>query len=245
MRIFRERQERRKVRENIVIATIKSWNVENTRKLEKILKNKYKVFLITKREDLILEKMKILQPQYIFFPHWSWIIPKEIYENFECVVFHMTDLPFGRGGSPLQNLIQRKIYYTKISAIQVDEGIDAGKVYLKKDLYIGMGSAEEIFIKVSEIIFFEMIPWILENRPTPCEQRGEVVIFKRRKAEDSDIMKFDLQTLDDFYDFTRMLDAEGYPKAFIKLNGLKILFSEIHRKTNKLVGRFEVIVENE
>ena len=46
----------------------------------------------------------------IFIPHWSFIIPKEIYQNFECILFHMTDLPFGRGGSPLQNLIKFWIF---------------------------------------------------------------------------------------------------------------------------------------
>ncbi len=28
--------------------------------------------------------------------------------KFECVCFHMTDVPYGRGGSPLQNLIIRE-----------------------------------------------------------------------------------------------------------------------------------------
>ena len=32
---------------------------------------------------------------------------QEIHENYKCIIFHMTDLPFGRGGSPLQNLISR------------------------------------------------------------------------------------------------------------------------------------------
>ena len=48
--------------------------------------------------DKLLESYN---PRYIFFPHWSWIVPKEIFEKYECVCFHMTDLPFGRGGSPL------------------------------------------------------------------------------------------------------------------------------------------------
>jgi methionyl-tRNA formyltransferase len=42
------------------------------------------------------------------------------------------------------------------------------------------------------------------------------------------------------YDFIRMLDAEGYPKAFIKLNDVKIEFSEVHLKNRKLIGRFEI-----
>ena len=226
---------------NIVIATIKSWNIENAKKLKEKLKGKFNVVLITNKENLTFKNLQKINPKYIFFPHWSWKIPKEIYENFECVVFHMTDLPFGRGGSPLQNLIQRKIYNTKISAIKVEEGLDAGKIYLKRDLYIGLGSAEEIFILASNIIFFDMIPFILENNPVPQNQEGKVVIFKRRRPEESNIQTANLKGLEDFYDFIRMLDAEGYPKAFIKVNKFKIFFSEVHRKFNKLVGRFEIV----
>ena len=37
-----------------------------------------------------------------------------------------------------------------------------------------------------------------------------------------------------------MLDAEGYPKAYLKVDGFKIEFSEVHFKNGKLVGRFEI-----
>ncbi len=43
------------------------------------------------------------------------------------------------------------------------------------------------------------------------------------------------------YDFIRMLDAEGYPKSYLEFENIKIEFSEVHMKSNKLVGKFEVI----
>ena len=102
------------MKKKIIIATIKSWNIKNALKLKKNFINKYEVKIITKKEDLTYEKIIKINPEYIFLPHWSWIIPEEIYNNFECVVFHMTDLPFGRGGSPLQNLILRGIKKQKL-----------------------------------------------------------------------------------------------------------------------------------
>ena len=119
--------------EKIIIATIKSWNIENSKILKDKLKSSYEVHIIDNKEDLNTDIISSVNPKFIFFPHWSWIIPKEIYDNFECVVFHMTDLPFGRGGSPLQNLIINKVYDTKISAIKVDGGLDTGPIYMKKD----------------------------------------------------------------------------------------------------------------
>ena len=44
----------------------------------------------------------------------------------------MTDLPYGRGGSPLQNLILKGKKTTKITAFKMIDKIDAGPIYLKK-----------------------------------------------------------------------------------------------------------------
>jgi methionyl-tRNA formyltransferase len=37
-----------------------------------------------------------------------------------------------------------------------------------------------------------------------------------------------------------MLDAEGYPKAYFKINKFRVEFSEVQKKSDKLIGRFEV-----
>lgn len=227
--------------ENIIIATIKEWNIRNFFKIQELDKNKYKFHLITNKEELTYENVSKINPKYIFFPHWSWIIKEDIYKNFDCIVFHMTDLPYGRGGSPFQNLIMNEVYETKISALKVDGGLDTGDIFFKYDFNIRVGSAEENFITLSSIIFEKMIPYLLENQLVPQKQTGEVVNFKRREANESDILKLKEKNLNKMYDFVRMLDAEGYPKAYIKLDNIKIEFSEVHLKNKKLVGRFEVI----
>ena len=75
--------------------------------LEESLSNKLEMEVLRVRDQESLEFLKLskFSPHYIFFPHWSWLIPEEIYQNFECVIFHMTNLPYGRGGSPLHYLI--------------------------------------------------------------------------------------------------------------------------------------------
>lgn len=227
----------------VVIATIKRWNIDNAFKLKSMLAGKYEIHVIKSKEELKIDIIRSIDPIYIFFPHWSWRIPKDIYENYECIGFHMTDLPFGRGGSPLQNLIERGVYNTKITAFRIEKDIDAGDVYLKRDLFIGLGSAEEIYMVASEIIFFDMIPYILENNPKPEGQKGKATVFRRRTPEQSDLLRSQVSNLQEVYDFIRMLDAEDYPKAFIKIGRLKIEFSEVHKKYNKIVGRFEITEE--
>ena len=176
--------------------------------------------LIDKQENLNLNVLRELNPTYVFLPHWSYIVPKDVYEAYECIIFHMTDLPFGRGGSPLQNLISRGIYETKISALRCSEGIDTGPIYVKRNLSL-YGSAEEIYLRAAKIIK-EMIFFIIENSPLPRGQEGEVVHFKRRHPEESNIDE--LESLEKVCDYIRMLDAEGYPYAFFETKHLRMEF---------------------
>lgn len=228
--------------ENIVIATIKSWNIENAQEFSEQCKD-YTVYTVFDKDSLDI--VHDLKPRFIFFPHWSWKIPRDIYTKYECVAFHMADLPYGRGGSPLQNLIIRKIYKTKISAFRVDAGIDTGPIYLKSPIDISEGSAVSIYRIVSRRIFEHMIPRILGEKMQPVPQTGEVLEFKRRTPEESNMDGYLEWHQNDFYDFIRMLDADDYPKAFVRFNdGLaRIIFSDAHLDGNKVTGRFEIVAE--
>jgi methionyl-tRNA formyltransferase len=228
----------------IVVATIKSWNISLAQQLKMDLASRgIQVHIITDKNELTLDVVRALAPRYIFFPHWSWIIPEEIFSAFECVVFHMTDLPFGRGGSPLQNLIVRGIYETKISAIRVVKDLDAGAIYAKEPLSLARGSADDIFRQFGTIVFDRMIPRILFGVIEPREQQGVPVSFKRRAPHESDMQLQHITSLAQIYDFVRMLDGEGYPKAFLKIQGMGMSFSEAELQNGKVVARVEITLE--
>lgn len=156
--------------------------------------------------------LESLQPRYVFFWHWSWIVPAEIHERYECVCFHMTDLPFGRGGSPLQNLIIRGREETRLTALRMTEELDAGDVYCQDSLPLE-GKAQAIYERATEMCAV-MSARIAEDEPSPNPQVGDVVTFARRLPEQS--MLPSAGSLKNIYDFIRMLDAEGYPHAFIE-----------------------------
>ena len=171
--------------------------------------------------------------RYAFFPHWSYIVPDHVIENIECVCFHMTDLPYGRGGSPLQNLIIRGHKATKISALRMTRELDAGPIYLKRDLDLS-GRAHEIFRRATDIEM-EMMKYIIENEPEPVPQEGEQVIFKRRKPTQSILPETgDLERL---YDFIRMLDAPGYPHAFLDHGDFRFEFTDAQLTREGLEAR--------
>lgn len=207
-----------------------------------ILFKKPEFVYIKDKSELTYENLKKIAPRYVFFPHWSYIIPKEIYENFECVIFHMTDLPFGRGGSPLQNLIEREIYDTKISAIKCVKELDAGDIYLKKDFSIKNGSAHEIYLKAANIVS-EMIDEIVKTAPQPISQIGEIVEFKRRTPEMSNIEE--LRDINKIYDYIRMLDAPNYPKAFLKTDKIKYEFFDAKIEDGKVIAQVEIKVKDD
>lgn len=183
-------------------------------------------------QELTYETLNHFSPRYIFFPHWSWIIPPAIWKNFECIIFHMTDLPYGRGGSPLQNLIIRGHEETKISALRCSDEIDAGPIYLKQALSL-LGSAEEIYIRANKVIR-NMIISILQHNPNPTPQEGLATLFKRRTPEESNLDG--VQTLQEFFDRIRMVDAEGYPSAFLDFGKFRLHFTRASRKTDKIIA---------
>jgi methionyl-tRNA formyltransferase len=162
------------------------------------------------------------KPRYIFFLHWSTRVPDQWLGLHECVCFHMTDLPYGRGGSPLQNLIQRGHRETKLTALRMIHDMDAGPFYAKRQLRLD-GTAEEIYLRADRLSA-EIIAEMVRDEPAPAPQSGAPVIFKRRRPEQSAIPA-DLTDIDALYDFIRMLDAEGYPRAFIEHGGFRIEFS--------------------
>lgn len=224
--------------DSYVVATTKTWNIENYYKTVDRFPND-NFYLVTQKEQLTKSYLDAIKPRFVFFPHWSWIIPAEIYESFECVVFHMTDLPFGRGGSPMQNLIVRGIYDTKVSAIKVEQGIDTGPVYLKMPINISEGNAEDILKKVSLIVFEEMIPMFVESDLLARPQHGEVVSFKRRTPEMSAIPAG--LSNRQLYDYIRMLDGEGYPKAYKDVGDMRFVFENAQLTDDGVIAEVKIV----
>ena len=87
----------------------------------------------------------------------------------------MTDLPYGRGGSPLQNLIFRGHLETKITALRCIGELDAGPVYMKRPLSLN-GSASEIFLRAADVVE-KMIGEIVHTEPIPEPQKASQLFF--------------------------------------------------------------------
>ena len=210
-----------------IVATIKDWNIKEFYKL--VNKKNKNWQLITDPKKLTFSYINSFKPKYIFFPHWSKKVNSKIINNFECICFHETDLPYGRGGSPIQNLILRNYKKTYITAFKMTNVLDAGPIYLKRSLKLD-GNAQQIYERTSKKVF-KMIKFITNKKMIPKVQKGKIVKFKRRKPKQSIIPK-NIGSLKALYNFVRMLDAETYPKAVINYGKMKIEFKNAKMKHN-------------
>jgi methionyl-tRNA formyltransferase len=175
-------------------------------------------------------------PDWLFFPHWSWRISPAVFDAYRCVIFHMTNLPFGRGGSPLQNLVLKGYSETTLTALQCVEELDAGPIYLKRLLPL-YGTADEILLRAANIMI-EMIFTIVTCNPPPEAQKGEPTYFKRRNPEDGTIEE--LHNLEQAFNYIRMLDGEGYPPAFFETEHLRIEFTRASLKQNEVLANVRI-----
>ncbi|WP_206021895.1 hypothetical protein [Rhodoferax bucti] len=222
---------------NVVFASCKPWH----KPLFDSLKKKINLnWMYASTPNDLNGAIDTMDPKYIFFLHWNWLVPERIWKKHECVCFHMTDVPYGRGGSPLQNLILAGHKESKLTALRMVSEMDAGPVYTKRSLRLD-GTAQEIYVRAG-VLSAEIIEWMIEQQPVPVEQMGEVVMFKRRKPEQSVLPESG--TLSSAYDFIRMLDADGYPHAFLEHGDYMLNFSRARFENGRLVAEVEIKIRN-
>ena len=203
----------------ILIASSKSWFEESEKSLEF---KRLNTIWVTNPKDLTLKNLQELAPDYVFFPHWNWRVEPGIYESFNCVLFHTAPLPFGRGGSPIQNLILSGFSHAPVNALAMGPELDAGDILLSKEVSLE-GDLSEIFRRISSIIQ-ELIVEIVEGRYTRIPQKGDATIFKRRTGIDNALPTSE-GTLNHIYNHIRMLDAPDYPKAYLEIDNFRLEFN--------------------
>ena len=169
--------------------------------------------------DKYAERIKV-----IFLFHWSKILEPKLLTNYKVIGFHTGDLPQGRGGSPIQNHILRKMYATYICSFQVVNEVDEGPVYQKVGIDLSNGTILEI-IQRNLIICCKMASdFLVEDfAAIPQADSRAILKFNRLQAEDSRIPT-NLDSLEDLHDRIRMVDGFDYPKAFIEFGDFRIEF---------------------
>jgi methionyl-tRNA formyltransferase len=224
-----------------VVASSKNWFREHSK--SSAYKN-LEITEVTSKEQLNLEFLEKVNPRYIFFPHWNWKVDSEIYNRFECVVFHTSPLPYGRGGSPIQNLILRGVQRSPVCALRMTETLDGGPIYDSIEVSLD-GTIQDIFSRIAPSVEKLIVRICLEELH-PEEQTGEVVLFKRLSYADNELK--DHYSLSQLYDRIRMVDGLDYPRAYVYFGKHKVEVTEAQLDEDHLTAKIKVflasVVEN-
>ncbi len=213
----------------ILIISKKKWSKKNYQNLNK------KKFIYNKK--LNFKTIKKIKPKIIFFIHWSKKIESRIFKNFLCIQFHCSDLPKFRGGSPVQNQILMGLQKTKLTAFKVNNKLDTGDYCFKRNLSL-KGSGSEIFKRLEKNAIYIIKMLSKKKFIKFYKQKGLPTYYKRRLEKKSFMRYYEFKKLENIFNFIRMLDAEGYPKAFLKLNNFKISFMKAKKSKKKIIGEY-------
>ena len=72
------------------------------------------------------------------------------------------------------------------------------------------------------------------------KQKGISTYFRRRVDNDSDLSLIKSISIKKIFDFIRMLDAPGYPKAFIKFKNFKVELYDAKLNSEHLNAKIKI-----
>ncbi len=166
----------------------------------------------------------------IIFSYFKIIEKKYLLKSKYNIIPHESNLPFGRGMSPLTWQILNSKKKIIFSLIEADKKIDSGKVYYKKtikmnkDFLFNEIKNKQLNINLNLICKFLMFYKKNGIAPKAIRQSGKASYFKTRKPNDSKININ--KSIKSQFNLLRVCDDENYP-AFFKIYGKKYIIKLI------------------
>jgi len=199
----------------LLVDNINSWIIPYAKELSDQLENKgHEVYLIhshdkVKEGDILC----LLSCEQIF---------KELHLNKHNLVVHESDLPEGKGWSPLTWQILEGKNNIPVTLFEASENVDAGDIYAKEYFHLeGHELLDEIKhqqgLKTNKLIvdFVDRYPNV-EGLP----QKGKSTYYPKRYPKDSKL-EIDKNIREQF-NLLRVCDNERY-QAYFEFNGKKYL----------------------
>lgn len=144
--------------------------------------------------------------------------PSVLERNRRNLVIHASDLPKGRGWSPLSWLILQGENRIPVCLLEAIDALDAGPIIYKEWLLF---EGHELISEMRNslgVAHVKLCQRFLEEKmpPSGIPQKGDATCFGRRRPADS---KLDSRkTIEEQFNLLRIVDNERYP-AFFDLHG--------------------------
>lgn len=194
------------------------------------------------REVGVYETILNLKPDFIVVAAFGQMLPTDILNIAPCINLHASLLPLYRGASPVQQALLNGDFFTGITAMLMEEGLDSGPIlgyrYFKIpptmliDELMSKLSYDAALLTTETLINYEKLSPTLQTKAasTHC---------KKIKKENGLV---DLENATDIYN--KFKAFHGWPDIFLK-NGLKLLCIELV-KSEGIGNKGEILkIENE
>jgi methionyl-tRNA formyltransferase len=213
---------------NILCVTCRDWGC----RIYDMLKNslpEYNFKIIRDKNSYKDEVIKEFKPDIILWYGWSWIIPPNIVNNYDCICLHPSPLPKYRGGTPIQNQIINGEKMSAITILKMKEGIDDGDIIRQLPMSLS-GKIEDIFNRMIKLGFSATCDFLKNGYKLIKQNDKEATYCSRRKPIDSEITHEEIKTksAEYIYNKIRML-TDPYPNAYITdKNGKKVYITDAY-----------------
>ncbi len=195
--------------------SVSSWIIPYAQNLAKdLVKQGYEAILLTEQKDVVSGDILILLSCEQLF--------KKLNLNKHNLVIHESDLPKGKGWSPLTWQVLEGKHRIPVTLFEAEEHVDSGPVY--NQVFIELDGTElidELRTKQFEATRILIVDFIQKYPDiVPVAQQGLSSFYSRRRPVDSllDISK----PLQEQFNLLRVCDNERYP-AYFEQNGVKYI----------------------
>lgn len=139
----------------------------------------------------LTDKIEELQGgEILFLISCSQIVPREVRDFYaKTLVIHESDVPKGRGWSPMAwQILEGRDMFT-VSLIEAGDRVDTGAVWAKRKFWIPLDALSEEINRARDARRRELMDFAMVNfgKVTPEEQQGEATYYGRRTPEMSRI----------------------------------------------------------
>ena len=206
-----------------------SWALNYRKDLKKKLKRFSKKIFITNNHKKLISNYDV----NIIFSYFKIIEKKFLQRSKFNLIPHESDLPKGRGMSPLSwQLLENKNLIT-FSLLEASQKMDAGKVYYKKKVAV---KKDILFDEIKHLQYLQNINLVIKflnylnkykKAPKSKVQSGKPIFYRLRQKKDS---KLNIsKSIKSQFNLMRISDFKNYPSFFI-LNNKKYIIKIFKEK---------------
>ncbi|NVO23594.1 formyltransferase family protein [Donghicola mangrovi] len=170
----------------------------------------------------VVTSVKIAEPaDLLFLVSCSEIVTEDVRAKYKhCFVLHASDLPQGRGWSPLVwQVIEGRTEFT-LSMLDAADPVDSGAIWAKRHFHI---PDHATFDEINAALFQQEVELMddairmVEAGAAPTPQSDEGVSYYRRRTPADSVLDTS-QSIEQVFDRLRVCDPERYP-AIIEIRG--------------------------